>query len=84
MSVTYGTLAPHVAIRLKQLFPRIAKGQSKGFTFPNDTLHCADLAWFVSRYPMAMSLDDQLSLDGGRAQFEGEQAAMCDYRHDLC
>ena len=88
MRKTYGTLAkaddawrmsdvpPHVAIRLKQLFPRIPKWQTGTFTFPDDTHHCADLSWFLMRYPMAMSLDDQISLDGGRQQFETDQAQL--------
>lgn len=69
-------LAPHVAIRLKHIFPRIAKWQKDDFVFPNDTSHCADLSWFTSRYPLQISLDDQLTLEGGRSQFEGEQAEM--------
>lgn len=69
-------LAPHVAIRLKHIFPRVPKWQRDTFTFPNDSIHCADLSWFTSRYPLAMSLDDQLSLEGGRSQFESNQASM--------
>ncbi|WIX32557.1 DEAD/DEAH box helicase [Salinicola sp. JS01] len=69
-------IPPHVAIRLKQLFPRVPKHQTGTFSFPNDRQHCADLSWFLQRYPMAMTLDDQLSLDGGRAQYEQSQAEM--------
>lgn len=88
MSKHYGTLAlrggtwhmeavpPHVAIRLKQLFPRVPKWQTGSFQFPDDRAHCADLAWFTLRYPMSMTLDDQLSLDGGRQHFEQDQAEM--------
>ncbi|MEQ7870702.1 DEAD/DEAH box helicase [Chromohalobacter salexigens] len=88
MTKTYGTLRrvgdewqmsdvpPHVAIRLKQLFPRVPKWKTGTFEFPGDTQHCADLSWFLQRYPMAMTLDDQISLDGGRAQFEQSQAEM--------
>ncbi|OLO05237.1 DEAD/DEAH box helicase [Salinicola socius] len=88
MTKIYGTLRrtgdgwqmsdvpPHVAIRLKQLFPRVPKHQTGTFNFPADTQQCADLSWFLQRYPMAMSLDDQVSLDGGRAQYEQSQAEM--------
>ncbi|WP_252109095.1 MULTISPECIES: DEAD/DEAH box helicase [unclassified Halomonas] len=69
-------IPPHVAIRLKQLFPRVPKAQTDTFLFPDDKPHCADLAWFLQRYPMAMTLDDQLSLEGGRDQFEQNQADM--------
>ena len=69
-------VAPQVAIRLKQLFPRVPKWERKRFSFPNDSHHCADLSWFTSRYPMAMAMNDQVTLEGGRSQFEGEQAAL--------
>jgi SNF2 family DNA or RNA helicase len=97
MKKTYGNLAlvngkwemssipPHIAIRLKQLFPRIPKWQTGTFTFPYDTNHCADLSWFLMRYPMAMSLDDRTALDGGRKQFEDNQVRMEEIlRPDYC
>jgi len=86
--MTYGTLslegstwvmrsiAPHVAIRLKQLFPRIPKSQTDDYTFPNDLVHCADLTWFTSRYPLDISPGDRAALDAGRAMFESEQRRM--------
>ncbi|WP_239377693.1 DEAD/DEAH box helicase [Halomonas sp. McD50-4] len=52
------------------------KAQTGTFQFPCDKLHCADLAWFLQRYPMSMSHDDQLSLEDGRVQFEHNQAEM--------
>lgn len=65
---------PHVAIRLKHLFPRIPKAQTGRFEFPNDWPTAADLAWFTSRYPMAANDDDMQVLDHGRAAFERRQA----------
>ena len=88
MKKTYGELAltndkwemtglpPHVAIRLKHLFPRIPKWQTERFTFPNDMTHCADLSWFLSRYPMEMSESDRKALDGERERFERTQDRM--------
>ncbi|WP_445766737.1 SNF2-related protein [Rheinheimera sp.] len=69
-------IPPHVAIRLKHLFPRIPKWQSGEFTFPNDTAHCADLSWFLERYPMQMSKADKSKLKDGRVRFEKNQAQM--------
>lgn len=69
-------IAPHVAIRLKQLFPRVPKCQTDDYTFPNDLAHCADIAWFISRYPLAMSAADAAALDWGRQSFEREQTRM--------
>lgn len=85
---TYGALAldgdrwtlsgtpPHLAIRLKQIFPRIAKAAVAPFTFPHDWPTCADLGWFTSRYPMVMSASDRALLTQGREAFEAKQAEL--------
>jgi SNF2 family DNA or RNA helicase len=67
-------IMPHVAIRLKQLFPRIPKWKTGSYLFPNDSNHCADLSWFTSRYPMEMTEADRVELENGREQFERDQA----------
>jgi hypothetical protein len=69
-------LEPHVAIRLKQLFPRVPKQSSGPFRFPRDLMHAADLDWFQSRYPLAMTDEDRAALRGGRLGFEMQQAEM--------
>lgn len=90
MSRTYGALAlvdkgktwemtklePHVAIRLKHLFPRIPKQSVGPFRFPNDTIHAADLDWFLSRYPLSISPADRKALTGGKKAFNRQQAEM--------
>lgn len=90
MKRTYGTLRlidggskwemsalePHVAIRLKQLFPRVPKQSAGPFLFPNDIVTAADLEWFTSRYPMSMTDADQESLLHGRLEFGLQQAEM--------
>lgn len=85
---TYGTLAlqgpgwvmsgvpPHVAIRLKQLFPRIPKHQTGTFAFPTDEMTTADLVWFTSRYPMVMSEADATEMRRKHALFESNQAEL--------
>lgn len=67
---------PHVVIRLKQLFPRIPKWQTGTFSFSNDITHCADIAWFTSRYPMVISDSDRAALEGGRNIYEQTQSRM--------
>lgn len=67
-------VAPHVRIRLKQLFPRINKGAPPPYRFPATPEIAADLEWFLARYPMAMNDDDLTTLKSGRAMFEGIQA----------
>lgn len=69
-------LEPHVAIRLKHLFPRVPKQSAGPFRFPSDLLHAADLDWFVSRYPLSMSEDDRAVLRSGRLDFELQQAEL--------
>lgn len=69
-------IPPHVAIRLKQIFPRIAKAETELFTFPNNEDACSDLDWFCSRYRMQMSKRDARALRGGRLGFENAQAEL--------
>ncbi len=71
-----GTVEPHVAIRLKHVFPRIRKADPPPYRFPNDMQHSADLDWFLSRYPLAASNDDMAALRGGRLKFEAHLAEM--------
>lgn len=65
---------PHVAIRLKAIFPRIPKAEAKKFSFDHSPIVCADLAWFLDRYPMTMTAQDRAKLAAGRDQFEREAA----------
>lgn len=69
-------LQPHVAIRLKHVFPRVAKTQTVEFTFPNDDAHCADLSWFMQRYPLDIAAVDRKALEEGRTVYEAGQAQM--------
>lgn len=69
-------LEPHVAIRLKQLFPRVPKQSTGPFHFPRDLMHAADLNWFTSRYPLAMTSADREALIGGKLNFDLQQAEL--------
>lgn len=60
---------PHVALRLKTIFPRIPKTQTGAFKFDDTPAACADLAWFIQRYPVVMEPQDGARLDGARAEF---------------
>ena len=48
-------LAPHVALRLKAMFPRINKAITGAFLFPNTDEGCMDLDWFLHRFPLRMA-----------------------------
>ncbi|WP_199619560.1 DEAD/DEAH box helicase [Paenibacillus alkalitolerans] len=67
---------PHAAIRLKQLFPRVALRQVGTFLFSNRSNICADLSWFIQRYPMRMSPEDKARLLKGSERFFEVQAHM--------
>lgn len=69
-------IEPHVAIRLKSLFPKVPKQSPGPFSLPHDALHCADLSWFITRYPLAMSADDAAALRQGEQDFRATQATM--------
>jgi len=58
-----GGLDPHVKIKLKALFPQIPKGAGGPYRFANTPVRAADLAWFESRYPLAMSTEDRGALE---------------------
>jgi hypothetical protein len=80
---TYGQLAldaagdwslsgvpPHVSIRLKHLFPSIEKGSVPPYRLRNTNTICADLDWFMSRYPLVVEDTAASALAGGRLRFE--------------
>lgn len=52
-------LEPHVAIRLKAMFPGIHKGSTGPFHFGDTDDVATDLEWFLHRYPMAISEADR-------------------------
>lgn len=77
---TYGTLSfqekdrkwvltdtpPHVAIKLKAIFPRIPKSSPAPFYFDHTTENANDLLWFMERYPMQTDQMDAAMLSEGR------------------
>lgn len=65
---------PHVAIRLKHIFPRIPKASLPPYVFPADDLHAADLSWFLQRYPLAIDDRTRQAIETGRGLFERTQA----------
>ena len=69
-------MEPHVAIRFKQVFPRIPRTGTLPYTLRRDTAVDADLHWFLQRYPMVIGPEAARSLDGGRRQFLAAQAEM--------
>ena len=69
-----GELEPHVAIKIKAVFPQLPKASRGPFRLGRDAQAAADLAWFTSRYPLRMSDDAAQALADGKRQFESTQA----------
>lgn len=63
-------VAPHVSLRIKHVFPRIATSTTGKFTFPVDDMHCVDLDWFLQRYPMRLTGEAKLAIKQGTADHE--------------
>ncbi|WP_312126517.1 DEAD/DEAH box helicase [Brevundimonas sp.] len=88
MTRTYGSLTmtdgiwvlsglePHVKIKLKSIFTQIPRGHGGPYRFADVPDRCADLVWFETRYPMAMSAEDRSRLTAGRDRFEQDQAEL--------
>lgn len=69
-------VTPHVAIRLKHIFPRIPKQAVAPFRIAADRPTAADLDWFMQRYPFAVSDQDRAELDDVRGAYDSDQAAL--------
>ncbi|MCG6204179.1 SNF2-related protein [Rhodopseudomonas sp. HC1] len=63
-------LEPHVAIRMKRIFPRLNPTQVGTFNFSDSDENRAELEWFIARYPLRITPDDRLRLSEGRMRFE--------------
>lgn len=64
---------PHVCIALKNNFPRIPKTARGSFRLDGDAQTDADLAWFMERYPLEISLADLHHLHARKTLFEAQQ-----------
>lgn len=78
---------PHVSIRMKQIFPKIAKAAIPPYRLNRSTLMDSDLYWFMQRYPLDISEADHAALVKGVEQFKEMQAElerilMPDFRAD--
>lgn len=52
-------LEPHVSIKLKAVFPKIGKTEQPPLYFDDTPEICRDLEWFLSRYPLEISHEDE-------------------------
>lgn len=68
-------LAPHVAMKLKQIFTKLSPSSICPFVFKNTDTHAADLAWFMERYPLECSTSDRRLLSKRAKAFYLDQEA---------
>ena len=61
---------PHVCIKLKSLFEKIAESATTPFIFLDSPEVCADLQWFLSRYPLEISPSDHKRLKKGTKSYQ--------------
>ncbi len=67
-------LEPHVRLKLKAIFPRVPKKAAPPYVLTGTTQLDADLAWFMTRYPLAIAEADQARMMERRSLFElGQQ-----------
>lgn len=64
---------PHVAIKLKAMFPAVPKWATAPFTFPDTVSIASDLEWFLHRYPMDMAETDRSRMVAGRVAFTDQR-----------
>ena len=73
---TLSALEPHVKIKLKAVFTHIPKGAGGPYSFRDTPDRCADLAWFETRYALAMSPEDRERLQAGATRYQLNQAEL--------
>lgn len=62
--------APHVCIKLKALFAKIPKTGVVPFKIEHSPENCMDIRWFLERYPMKISPEDEGELITGCQQWQ--------------
>lgn len=62
-------IEPHVSIRLKKIFPKIPIYAVPPYNFKSTPEICAELEWFMDRYPLVISDKDRKILENGTKQY---------------
>lgn len=61
---------PHVSIKLKSIFPKIAKNAIPPYVFKDTNEMCSDLLWFMTRYPLDVAPNNFNALCDGKSDHE--------------
>jgi SNF2 family DNA or RNA helicase len=67
---------PHVIMRLKSVFRRVPTHLPPPYHFENTSEQCADLQWFMQRYPLDISEEDLAIMIGKQESFFALQSEM--------
>lgn len=65
---------PHVSIRLKNIFPKLPTHAIAPYALKSTPDICADIQWFMSRYPLGVSDVDLKRLNDGGQDFYDKRA----------
>lgn len=82
-------LQPHVCIKLKAIFNRIPKQRTVPFHIQKTAENCADLHWFMERYPLTLTYEATIAIVNGVTQHKAttdrmEEIMLTDYtKHDV-
>lgn len=60
---------PHVSIKLKNVFPKINKTSGVPYIFNMTDENCADLLWFMERYPLDIKKEALYMLQQGKRYY---------------
>lgn len=96
VTVTYGSLKyrsdigrwqisglpPHVSLVFKKVFPRVPMHQTSEFKISDSASVCADLVWFMQRYPLEASEADRERAEAGKHRHEQLRADVEDLLSD--
>lgn len=66
-------LEPHARIVLKNIFTKIRITKQAPFYFPNNLSNCFDLEWFMQRYPLEISDEDNAKLISRKRIFQDKR-----------
>lgn len=70
-------LPPHVSMAIKRLFPRLPTWKTGGFLIEATPAACADVLWFMQRYPLEIDEEAHTLLVAGR-EHDNEQKRIAD------
>lgn len=71
----HAEVEPHIAIRLKRTFGRVGRSTVGPIVFKSTDEVCADLRWFIERFPLTLSARDRKVLEGRAAKYDEDRDA---------